>query len=155
MREIFGDAWPDHSARDLELIRQPIDFLGVNYYTRRVVRHDDAAWPTRSQPVRIPDALYTETDWEVHPESLTRTLCWVKERYGDIPIYITENGAAFPDSAGADRDRRRSAARLLLPRASARGPRGDSPRASTCAATSPGRCSTTSSGRAATRSASG
>jgi beta-glucosidase len=102
MREIFGDAWPDHSAGDLERIRQPIDFVGVNYYMRRVVQHDESALPTRSHPVPVPDALYTETDWEVHPESLTRTLLWVKERYGDLPLYITENGAAFADTVAAD-----------------------------------------------------
>ncbi len=33
----------------------------------------------------------------MHPESLTRVLLWVKERYGAIPLYITENGAAFAD----------------------------------------------------------
>jgi len=33
----------------------------------------------------------------VHPEGLTRTLCWVKQRYGNLPLYVTENGAAFPD----------------------------------------------------------
>jgi beta-glucosidase len=102
MREIFGDAWPDHSAHDLELIRTPIDFLGVNYYTRKVVQHDDTAWPTRARPVLLEDALYTDTNWEVHPASLTRTLCWVKERYGDIPLYITENGAAIEDVVQPD-----------------------------------------------------
>lgn len=97
MAEIFGEAWPEHPAEDFRLIGQPIDFLGVNWYTRRVTRHDPDALPLRASPVCVPDALYTETDWEVHPASLTRTLRWVKERYGDIPIMITENGAAFPD----------------------------------------------------------
>ena len=97
MREIFGDAWPEHSADDFSLIRQPIDFLGINYYTRSVTRHDDAAWPVRASGVTQPGALYTETGWEVHPESLTRVLLWVTERYGRLPLYITENGAAFPD----------------------------------------------------------
>ena len=40
MREIFGEAWPEWPQQDHELIRQPIDFLGVNYYTRSVVRRD-------------------------------------------------------------------------------------------------------------------
>jgi beta-glucosidase len=42
---------------------------------------------------------YTATGWEVYPEGLLRTLLWVKERYGDVPLYVTENGAAFPDRA--------------------------------------------------------
>ena len=101
MPEIFGDAWPEFPEGDLKRIHQPIDFLGINYYTRRVERHDDAAWPTRASPVSVPGATYTETGWEVHPESLTRALLWVKERYGDVPLYVTENGAAFADPAKA------------------------------------------------------
>src|SRR5256885_2317169 len=38
LKEIFGEAWPDSPAEDLSLIAQPIDFLGVNYYTRNVTR---------------------------------------------------------------------------------------------------------------------
>jgi beta-glucosidase len=42
-------------------------------------------------------------DWEVYPQGLTDTLKWVRERYGNLPIYITENGAAFDDHHdGAD-----------------------------------------------------
>ena len=97
MREIFGDAWPDFTDEDMHLIHQPIDFLGINYYTRSVTRHDPGAWPVRAASVRQHDHAYTETGWEVYPPALTRTLLWVKERYGDIPQYITENGAAFYD----------------------------------------------------------
>jgi beta-glucosidase len=97
LREIFGGASPEFDPADFEAIRQPLDFLGVNYYTRKVVRHDDESLPLRVSPVPVEGALYTDTDWEVHPAGLTRTLAWVKERYGDIPLYVTENGAAFPD----------------------------------------------------------
>jgi beta-glucosidase len=95
--ELFGEAWPDFPDSDLRLIRQPIDFLGVNYYTRGVTRHDPAAVPARAGPVRQPHALYTETGWEVYPAGLTETLEWVRERCGDLPLYVTENGAAFVD----------------------------------------------------------
>ena len=44
-----------------------------------------------------PQSTYTETGWEVYPQGLTDILVWVKERYGDIPLYVTENGAAFYD----------------------------------------------------------
>ncbi len=40
LKEIFGEAWPDWPAEDFALIRQPIDFIGVNYYTRSVTRFD-------------------------------------------------------------------------------------------------------------------
>jgi beta-glucosidase len=98
MREIFGEAWPDFPAKECVTIREPIDFLGINYYTRGVMCHDDETSPVRASAMRVPGSLYTETGWEVHPESLTRVLCWVAERYGKVPLYITENGAAFADS---------------------------------------------------------
>jgi beta-glucosidase len=97
LAKMFGEAWLDWPAEDFEKIRAPMDFLGVNYYQRRVVTHDAEAWPTCASPVPVPGAIYTETGWETHAPSLTRTLRWVKERYGDIPLYVTENGAAFPD----------------------------------------------------------
>jgi beta-glucosidase len=95
---IFGEAWPARVGdRDFETIQEPIDFLGVNYYTRAVVRHDAAAPPVRVSAVPQPENACTETGWEVVPEALTGTLLWVRERYGAIPLYITENGAAFYD----------------------------------------------------------
>jgi len=97
MVEIFGDAWPNWPAEDFALIAQPIDWLGVNYYTRGVTRHDEASWPVKAATVRQPAVTYTETDWEVFPQGLTDILLWVKQRYGDVPIQITENGAAFFD----------------------------------------------------------
>jgi len=97
MREIFGAAWPDVPAEDFSLIGQTIDFVGINYYTRGVVRHDSEARPVCLAYVRQPGQVYTETGWEMHPPSLERTLLWVTERYGRIPLYITENGAAMYD----------------------------------------------------------
>jgi beta-glucosidase len=101
MREIFGDAWPEFPVDDFRLIGQPIDFLGINYYTRGVVRDEPTALPVRLAYVRQPEHAYTETGWEVHPPSLTRTLLWVTERYGRMPLYVTENGAAFYDAPHA------------------------------------------------------
>jgi beta-glucosidase len=97
MREIFGKAWHDFPPSDLALIRQSIDFLGVNYYLRGVTKHDPEAKPVRASNVKQPQHVYTETGWEVYAPALTRVLLWIKERYGDIPLYITENGAAFYD----------------------------------------------------------
>jgi len=104
LRDVFNGAWVDYPKGDFELIRQPVDFLGVNYYTRSVTRHDENAWPLKASAVRQSGALYTETNWEVYPPGLTDTLTWVRGRYGDIPLYITENGAAFfdPPAAGED-----------------------------------------------------
>ena len=96
LAQVYGDAWPDFPAEDFRLTRQPLDFVGINYYTRAVVRHDEAAWPTRAAPVPQP-GTHTETGWEVYPQGLVDTLLGFKQRYGDIPLYLTENGAAFGD----------------------------------------------------------
>ncbi|MDP3775327.1 MAG: GH1 family beta-glucosidase [Gemmatimonadales bacterium] len=97
LEEIYGDAWSVVKAGDLDLIRQPLDFLGVNYYTRAVTRAAPSAEPTRAERVRQTDRLHTEMGWEVYPEGLTDTLLWVGSRYGRLPLYVTENGAAFAD----------------------------------------------------------
>lgn len=95
--EVFGQAWPKWQASDLELIRQPLDYIGVNYYTRSVVRSEPTAWPLRSMPVKQKQHTHTETGWEVFPQGLTDTLLWIRDTYGNPPVYITENGAAFFD----------------------------------------------------------
>jgi len=95
--EIFGEAWPEFPAADLDLIRQPIDFLGINYYFRSVTKHDDDKLPVRASAVRQPGHPHTETGWEMYAPALTRVLLWIRERYGPIPLYITENGAAMYD----------------------------------------------------------
>jgi beta-glucosidase len=101
LRTIFGLAWPDWSARDVEALKVPIDYIGLNYYTRSVVRHDPAAWPVPASAVRQPGATYTETGWEMHPQGLTEALLWLHRDYGGLPLYVTENGAALADPPAA------------------------------------------------------
>lgn len=94
---LFGEAWPDHSAADLDLIRAPLDFIGVNYYTRAVCRHDPDVWFEGVARVPQPRHPVTTLGWEVHPQGLLDALLWVRARYGAVPLYVTENGAAFYD----------------------------------------------------------
>jgi beta-glucosidase len=112
MREVWGDAWPEWPAEDLALISQPIDFLGINYYTRSVAQNDPASYVARASTVRQPLATYTETGWEVFAQGLTDTLQWVARRYGNPPVYITENGSAFYDPAVAEDGRVRDPLRV-------------------------------------------
>lgn len=95
--EGFGPAWPAFPSDDLRLIRETLDFIGVNYYSRAVVRHAAADIPARAEPVRQAGRPHTAMGWEVYPQGLTETLVRVHEDYGAPPLYITENGAAFPD----------------------------------------------------------
>jgi len=97
MAGMFGAAWPDFPPADFDVIAAPIDFLGVNYYTRAVTRADPGVPVEGALRVRRPGAIYTETAWEVHPQALTDVLVWVRDRYGPTPLYVTENGAAFYD----------------------------------------------------------
>lgn len=102
MKDVYGDAWPDWPAQDLELIAQPVDFLGINYYTRSVTRNDPHGYPVRAAPVRQTQATYTETGWEVFAQGLGDILQWVAKRYGNPPVYVTENGSAFFDPPVAE-----------------------------------------------------
>jgi beta-glucosidase len=102
LHEIFAEAWPPSADAEASALAVPIDFLGVNYYTRKVVRARHSQYPTGAAQVRQPRAAHTEMDWEVYPAGLTDVLCWIRERYGPIPLYVTENGAAFYDPPRAE-----------------------------------------------------
>jgi beta-glucosidase len=97
LADVFGTAWRDWTDEELRQVRQPIDFVGVNYYLRLVVKDDPAAGAARARAVRQENCPYTAMEWEIYPEGLTDTLLWFKQRYGNLPVYITENGAAFDD----------------------------------------------------------
>lgn len=102
LEEVFGEAWPEHPSADFDAIRAPIDFVGINYYTRGVMRNEPKARYLRAARVPQRGATHTTVDWEVYPNGLTDTLTWVRDRYGSIPLYVTENGAAFYDPPSAD-----------------------------------------------------
>ncbi len=112
MQQIFGQAWREWTDEELALAAQPIDWLGVNYYTRGLMKDAPEKWPVGADYVANPEATYTETVWEVFDQGLTETLLWVKERYGNPPVYITENGSAFYDPPVASRGRVRDPLRV-------------------------------------------
>jgi beta-glucosidase len=78
---------------DLEAASVPLDFLGINNYSRFIV----AAGPDGPKTVGNPDAQHTDMGWEVYPDGLHDVLVRVARDYEPAAIYITENGAAFPD----------------------------------------------------------
>ena len=87
---------------DLETIAQPIDYLGVNFYRPNVVMAQDDGSLMGMSDVPL-DADLTAMGWPVVPEALTELLVGLKRDYGDLPLLITENGAAFEDHTnGAD-----------------------------------------------------
>ncbi len=86
---------------DMETIHQPIDFIGINYYSGNVVRYNPQGDHFHSENV---DMGYRKTDigWYIYSEGLYKVLTWVTETYGNIPIYITENGACDNTEVGLD-----------------------------------------------------
>jgi beta-glucosidase len=85
---------------DAELMSQPIDFLGVNYYWEHAAAYD----PDHPEQFRLTAAYQpkTEMGWSVVPLGLYRHLKWLDDHTGGIPLYVTENGCAMPDSVSSD-----------------------------------------------------
>jgi beta-glucosidase len=109
---------PPVQPDDMRIIAAPMDFLGVNYYSRAVIRDDPQAGGLRYAHER-PEGEYTHMDWEVHPDSLRRLLERLHAEYAPGVLYITENGAAYPDDIAPDgsvhdQDRIRYLARHLV-----------------------------------------
>ncbi|MGQ9592966.1 MAG: GH1 family beta-glucosidase [Anaerolineae bacterium] len=102
MLEMLGSALPDGYEEDLETIAVPVDFLGVNYYTRTVVADDPDSVVVETREVKPTGRPYTEMGWEVYPEGLYEILTRVHRDYAPPCIYITENGAAFADQVDAE-----------------------------------------------------
>jgi beta-glucosidase len=87
---------------DLATIHQPLDYFGVNHYSRNHIRHDPDAVlgfaivpPPAGTPV-------TGMGWEINSQAFYEQLMDIHNRYGPVPIYVTENGAGYEDRVGAD-----------------------------------------------------
>ena len=91
MLERYAEILPPIADGDLETIAAPLDFLGINYYTRNVVRAGVGE-------VAMEGAEHTDMGWEVYPDGLRDLLVRLHAEYELPDLYITENGAAFPDS---------------------------------------------------------
>ncbi|UOQ48445.1 GH1 family beta-glucosidase [Gracilibacillus caseinilyticus] len=81
---------------DMETISQPVDFLGINYYTGHIARYKENEGLLDWELVEM---NYDRTDigWPIFPEGLYNVLTRIKESYGDVPIFITENGSCYND----------------------------------------------------------
>ena len=87
---------------DLALIGAPVDFLGINYYRRMVVKA--AATGHLRAEVVLPDGVpVTAVGWPVQPDGLREVLVGLRDSYPGLPpVFITENGAAYDDQVAAD-----------------------------------------------------
>jgi len=93
---------------DLAVISRPIDALGLNYYRPYLVRHEPGAsavseWPGSPDVALIdPESTPTANGWAVDPQGLFDALVRVSQDYDPPPLYIHENGGAFPDVADVE-----------------------------------------------------
>jgi len=95
---------------DLETIKAPLDFVGINLYTRQVVAHDPSDPNLGAKQVRPEVKEFTDFGWEVYPRALSEMILRITKDYKRPPIYVTENGCSYGDGPGPDgavRDERR------------------------------------------------
>jgi beta-glucosidase len=116
MLEHYAKADPGFSVvkeGDLAIISRPLDFLGVNYYFPSTVVDESRTTEARLagyfvapfemfpdlhlRSLETPGRDKTAMDWEIQASGLTSLLIRIRDEYTDLPIYITENGAAFDD----------------------------------------------------------
>jgi len=100
---------------DLAVVNQPLDFLGVNYYSTATVRMWDGSSPRQSadghknaggspwpgsEHVEFlqQEGPYTSMGWNIAPDGLEELLVSLHQSHPGLPLVITENGAAFDDA---------------------------------------------------------
>jgi len=99
LRERLGALLPEFTPADGRLLRGSMDFIALNYYMSDVVRYAPDSRPMETESVPQPGVVRTAMGWPIVPEGLGRLMHRVSERYPGLPLYITENGAAFDDQA--------------------------------------------------------
>jgi len=95
--EFLGSDAPRVELGDMQAIAQPMDFLGINYYSRTVVSAG-GDWDVHQGGLDI-----TDMGWEIYPQGLTELLVRLHRDYPVPPLYVTENGGAFKDELLAGR----------------------------------------------------
>ena len=91
------EAGLEPKREDMDLIKQPLDFLGVNYYRRSLAAYDPSDPLMRAKVVQKKTPV-TEMGWEIYPNGLYEILTRLRKEYDDPVLYVTENGAAFEDN---------------------------------------------------------
>ncbi|WP_454683261.1 GH1 family beta-glucosidase [Ancylobacter moscoviensis] len=88
---------------DMEAIRVPVDFLGVNYYGPSYIKHDPAAFLAQAGYGALPPGTPTTLlGWPISAQGMVEVLKRLRDSYGNPPVFITENGACYEDPAPAN-----------------------------------------------------
>lgn len=93
--DLVGENMPKIHDGDMALIAQELDYVGINFYSRNL-------YSAQGPIDHVEGSEYTEMGWEVCAPALRRLLVKIHNEYHLPPIYITENGAAFPDVVSPD-----------------------------------------------------
>ena len=107
--------WDFIQSGDLELIHQPIDVLGINYYsTNRVAMSDRPQFPQSTEASTAPGASdvdwlptegpHTDMGWNIDPDGLHDLLVRVHDNYPEVDLVVTENGMACRDQLTVNED---------------------------------------------------
>lgn len=97
MLQLYGSALDDIDVTEIKQAAVPQDFLGINYYTRNVIKDDPNGHYLKTHEIKPEGAGYTQMGWELAPGSLTQLLVRLHQEYAPKALWITENGAAYPD----------------------------------------------------------
>jgi beta-glucosidase len=103
MHEVYGVDLPEVPG-DLAVIAAPLDWHGVNYYAPSRIADDPHGCAPYAKEVHLPGARTTMLGWEIGADGLEQVLVRLSHDYGAWPVYVTENGSAWPDTAAADGD---------------------------------------------------
>ncbi len=109
MLELFGPIFPEVQPGDLQTIAAPLDFVGLNYYMRAVMRNDPDVPLLQASQVYPPESEYSQM-WEIYPPGMYDMLTRIQADYHPKEVYITENGVCVTDGLDFDgrvRDERR------------------------------------------------
>ena len=90
--DFLGADTPQIEAGDLAAIAQPMDFMGLNYYSRSVCSAQ-SAWDVKQGGLEL-----TDMGWEIYPQGLTELLLRLHRDYRVPPLFVMENGGAFKDA---------------------------------------------------------
>ena len=96
------DLAPYLQPDDLATIHQPLDYFGVNHYSPNYIKHDPDAVLGYSNAPPPEGTPVTGMGWEISPRAFYDQLMDIHQRYGPIPIYVTENGAGYEETVSPD-----------------------------------------------------
>ena len=98
LTKALADVLPEDYERDMPVVSRPLDWVGINYYTRGLYKFD-ASRPLFPISQVKGDLEKNDLGWEIYPQGLTDLLVRVSTEYTKLPIYVTENGMSEDDDS--------------------------------------------------------